>query len=156
MSTRLKNTIGVATVLVVIALIARAVPPSGSVFPGALDDFQAVARMDRWTAEHHNRLLDAVNKLQVVATHSGLQETACASFTINPAQRKTVNINLAQTTTGTEPMFGAVRDNNEPSRVVFDGAGPLTGSIAQAWIFNHDAVNVRTGSVCVQIVRGLN
>lgn len=156
MSTRLKHTASVTALLVIIALIARAVPPSGSVFPGALDDFQAVARMDRWTAEHHNRLLDAVNKLQQVATHSGLQETACASFTVNPAQRKMVNIVLAQATTGTEPMFGAVRDDNSPSRVVFDGAGPLTGSIAQAWVFNHDAVQGRSGTVCVQIVRGVN
>lgn len=156
MSTRLKHTIGASLLLVVIALIARAVPPSGSVFPGALDDFQAVVHRDRLTTQDFNRLLDAVNKLQQSVLFGSIAETACATFTINPAQRKTVNISLAQTTLGTEPVFGTVRDDNTPSRVVFDGAGALSGAVAQAWVFNHDAVQGRSGTVCVQIVRGVN
>ncbi len=152
----MRRAVAILALLAIIAVAAFAVPPSGSVFPGALDDFQAVAKLDRWTAEHHNRLLDAVNKVQQSIALSGLEETACASFSVNPAQRKLINIPLAQSTEGNEPVFGGVRDDSSPARVVFDDIEQLAGPIAQVWVFNRDASNARSGSVCVQVVRGLS
>lgn len=138
-----------------IAVAAYAVDPTGSAFPGGADDFQAVQKMDTWTAVHHNRLLDAVNEMQDVILLNGLEETACAEFSVQPAARKLINVPLGETTTGSEPTFGSVIEDDQPARVAFDGVELLVGSIAQVWVFNRDATNTRTGSVCVQIVRGL-
>jgi hypothetical protein len=152
----MRRATAVLAALAIIAVAAYAVPPTGSVFPDALDDFQAVARMDRWTAEHHNRLLDAVNEIQQVMLTGGVEETACQAFSVLAAERKLINVALAQTTTGTEPVFPVVLDDNAPARIVSDGPGNLAGNIAQVWVFNRDATNARSGRACVQIVRGLS
>lgn len=140
-------------VALVLGLASYAAEPTTCAFPAALDTFQSVAPRSTWNAFDHNRILCAINALQRRAKKSGELEHVCQAVNIPAATRQLVNVTLATSVTGTEPVFAAVVDTTNPARLAVDAIQGLGGTTATVAVFNHDASSARTGRLCVSVVR---
>jgi hypothetical protein len=150
----------VATVAVVAVVLVDApqratfgVEPTTCSYPPTLDSFQQVAPGDKWNAADHNRMLCALNSLERRSKQNGAAETVCTTVNVSASTRQLVNIGLASTVSGTEPVFASVIDTTNPTRMVADGIQGLSGTVVTVAVFNHDASNARTGKVCASVVR---
>lgn len=137
----------------VVAVASWAVSPTGTVFPGSADNFQAVSPGDRWTSEKHNQILSALIAMQTSMFASGLPLVGCAAVSTTAGERKLVNVGMPSSLAGTEAAFCGVKDTTNPSRIECDGVQQVAGSTVQVWVFNRDAANARSGTVCVQASR---
>jgi hypothetical protein len=136
-----------------LATAAQGAEPTTCSWPSAPDSFQAVHPYDTWTAKDHNRILCAINQLETRAGSVGDIETACASVTATPGQRKAVTIGLSAAVTGSPPVFATVVEAASPALLQISGVQGASGTSATVWVFNHDALNSRSGTACVQVIR---
>lgn len=142
--------------LVLIFGAAFAVAPTNCNYPDSYDSFSSLVTLQNLTPDTYNKLQCVVDRLQheVGTSGSGLStfRTACTSASLAAAERKRVTITFSGSPfAGTEVVLSSVNEATSPTRLDVDGTEPPTGFTASVWVFNRDALNARSGTVCAAV-----
>lgn len=134
--------------------VALAAVPTGCTFPASRDTFSAVVPGDRLLASFWNRILCLLHALQdeVDAVSTPIR-WACTATSLAAGERKLVTVPFSGVPfSGSEPAFTSVKDPLSPSRLDDDGLESISGLDVGVWVFNRDALNARSGTVCAFVV----
>lgn len=128
--------------------------PTGCLFPAALDNFPAVSPGTNLTADvgpsSYNKLLCAVNALEAkISSYAGIKTRGCKSHNFLAGERKRVDIVMNGVVNSTDIVHATAFDSVSPSLLHVEGnePGPNSNQVF-VWVFNHDALNARTGTIC--------
>lgn len=146
-----------AAILSFMQLDATSVP-TGCAFPTAQDNFPAVSSGATITADvgpsSYNKVLCAINALEAkMLSFAGIKSRGCSSFHFLAGERKRVEVVINGSVAPTDIVMASVRDPVSPSLLNVEGFEPASGGANRVavWVFNHDALNARTGTVCATV-----
>ena len=123
---------------------------SGSQFPLAHDHLQA-AEPATIALGVVNETRAAVNAVEAYLLDRARSTALAASVDVDPGSRVDVVVVGAVTFSANDVLTASVLDDASPPALVVDGVGRPVGATVVVAVFNKDAVNRRTGRVCVHV-----
>jgi hypothetical protein len=143
---------GIAVAALVVVYAARELPADDCTWPNPVD---VIARVQSGTVVKPtwNQVICVLNRVASKVARTPAANVVCSSVSIGPGVRQSVTLALAFPLLGNEAITLAAQDQAMLGLLQADPTYKMATNSITGWVWNRDAVNIRTGNFCAVVTR---